>query len=92
VTSFVNDPKWLEAAMRRGALRDSAPQVPQCVPHHLPLGLCDECGSTVKLGLWAGGLTREELCTALLALVDLSLYRGPEKDALIREATARLSA
>jgi hypothetical protein len=70
---------------------EAAPAVPYCVPHHLPLGLCDECGSTVKLGLWATGLTREELRDGLLALIDLGIYCHPERDALIREAVRRLA-
>ena len=67
------------------------PRPPRCTAHGIPLGTCDECGSTVQLGIWTRSLGREELVVALFALLDGSrLYTRTEHDALVREAMGRL--
>jgi hypothetical protein len=93
MSSCGHGPEWQIAVRQRNQIRECLPPVPWCVPHRLPLGLCDACGSTVALGRWTKDLGQEDLVVALLSLTaHLGFYCGPEQDALIREAIGRLSA
>lgn len=62
-----------------------------CGRHGGPFTLCDHCASAPAMAAWSGGLSSEELATALAVLARGERYYTPaEERAILHEAAARI--